>query len=81
MCITVSRHGKCFRDGRPCATTSVTKFEKGGKAYIERVPESELGFEHLTESEDMVVSRDGCHLCFASRCFLILIDLAADFTG
>ena len=42
--------------GMPCATTSVTKFEKGGKAYVERVPESELGFEHLTESEDMVIS-------------------------
>ena len=56
-------------------------FEKGGKAYVERIPESELGFEHLTESEDMVVSRGGCHLCFASRCFLILIDFAADFTG
>ena len=27
MCITVSRHGKCFWDGRPCATISVKKCE------------------------------------------------------
>ena len=55
MCTTVSRRGKCFCDNRPC-TTSVTKCEKDGIAYIERVPESGRGFEHLTECEDMVVS-------------------------
>ena len=51
---------KCFWDGRSCATTSVTKCEKDGKAYVERLPESERGFEHLTKCEDMIVSRD-CH--------------------
>ena len=58
MCITVSSRGKCFWDGRPCAT-SVTKCEKDGKAYVERLLESDRGFEHFTESEDMVVSRGG----------------------
>ena len=51
-----------FCDGRPCATISVTKCEKDGKAYAERVhwvPESKQGFKHLTEREDMVFSRDG----------------------
>ena len=41
---------------------SVTKCEKGDKAYAERVHgvlESERGFEHLTEHENMVVSGDG----------------------
>ena len=41
-----------------CATIKVTKCEKDGKVYVERVPESERGFEHLTKREDMVVSRD-----------------------
>ena len=41
MCITVS---------------SVTKCEKDGKTYVERVLESERDFEHLIEREDMVVS-------------------------
>ena len=59
MYITVSRRGKCFWDGRPCATISVTKCKKDGKVYAEGVPESERGFKHLTEREDMVVSRDG----------------------
>ena len=62
MCITVSRRGKCFCDSRPCATVSVTKCEKDGKAYAERVhsvTESERRFKHLMEREDMVVSRDG----------------------
>ena len=42
-----------------CATISVTKCEKNGKVYAERVhgvPESEQGFKHLTKHEDMVVS-------------------------
>ena len=56
MCITVSGRGKCFWDGRPCAIVSMTKCEKDGKAYAERVPESERGFKHLTKREDMVVS-------------------------
>ena len=54
MCITVSRRGKCFCDGRLCAT--VTKCEKDGKVYAERVhwvPENEWCFKHLTEREDM----------------------------
>ena len=62
MCITVSRRGRYFCDGRPCATVSVTKCEKDGKAYAERVhsvPESERRFKHLTEREDMVASRNG----------------------
>ena len=55
---------KCRRVGRPsngrrCGTISVTKCEKDGKAYAERVPESERGFKHLTERENMVVSRNG----------------------
>ena len=52
MCITVSRRGTCFWDGRPCAT----ECKKNGKTYVERVPESERGLEHLTKREDMVVS-------------------------
>ena len=56
MCITVSRRGKCFWDDWPCATISVTKCEKDGKACAERVPESEQGFKHLTEYEGMVIS-------------------------
>ena len=39
--------------------TAVTKCEKDGKLYVERVPESEQGFEHLTKRKDMVVSQDG----------------------
>ena len=42
-------------NGRPCAT----KCEKNSKAHFERILESEHGFEHLTEHEDMVVSQDG----------------------
>ena len=58
-------------NGRPCAT----KCEKNSKAHFERIPESEHGFEHLTEHEDMVVSQDGqAILCFASHCSLVLID-------
>ena len=57
MCVTGSRRGKCFWDVR--ATISVTKCEKDGKAYAERVLESERGFKYLTEREDMVASRDG----------------------
>ena len=41
MCITVSRRGKCFCDGRPCATVSVTKCEKDGKVYAEEFIESQ----------------------------------------
>ena len=41
------------------ATISVTKCEKDGEVYAERVPESKRGFKHLTEREDMVVSQDG----------------------
>ena len=33
----------------------VTRHEKDGKGYVERVPESEQGFKHHTEGEDMVV--------------------------
>ena len=54
MCITVSRHGTCFWDGSSCATKC-----EDDKAYAERVEESEQGFEHFTEREDMVVSRYG----------------------
>ena len=39
------------------------KCEKDGKVYIERVPENERGFEHLTEHKDIVVSQDG-HFLF-----------------
>ena len=35
--------------------THVTRHEKDGKGYVERVPESEQGFKHLTECEDMVL--------------------------
>ena len=30
-----------------------------GKAYVERIPGSKRGFEHLTKREDMVISQDG----------------------
>ena len=65
MYITVSRGGEYFCDGQPCATISVTKSEDG-KAYADRVPESERGFKHLTKCEDMVISQD--EPLFASRC-------------
>ena len=51
MCITVSRRGTC-------QSAMAAKCEKDGKVYVERVPGSERGFEHLTEHEDIVVSRD-----------------------
>ena len=35
MCITVCRHGKCFWDGRPCATISVTECEYTMKEFME----------------------------------------------
>ena len=35
------------------------KCERDGKAYVERVPGSERGFEHLTKHKDMVVSHYG----------------------
>ena len=76
MCITVNRRGTCFWDGQPCAT----KCEKNGKAYVERVPGSERGSEHLTEQEDMVFLRDG-YFCFTSRCSLVLINLTMNFMG
>ena len=44
--------------GWPCAT-KCEQCEKDDKAYIERVRESERGFKHLTEHEDMVISQDG----------------------
>ena len=44
MCITVSRRGTCFWDGRPCAT-KCEKCEKDGKAYIERVRGCDRGFK------------------------------------
>ena len=70
VCIAVSRRGKCFCDSRSCATISVTKCEKDGKAYAERVhwiPESKRYFEYLTKREDMVVSQDGHSLlCLAA---------------
>ena len=56
MYITVSRHGMCFWDDQQCATWC----EEDGKVYIERVPGSKHGFQHLTEREDMIV------LCFAA---------------
>ena len=68
MRITPCRRGKCFCDGRPCATISVTKYEKDGKAYAERVhgvTGSGRGFKHLTECKDMVVSGDGHSLAAA----------------
>ena len=37
----------------------MTKCEKDGKVYVERVPGSERDFEQLTEHEEIVVSRDG----------------------
>ena len=52
MCAFVSRCGTCFWDNWSC----VTKSEKDSKMYIERVPGSEQGFEHLTKHKDMVVS-------------------------
>ena len=55
MCIIVSRRGMYFWNDQLRAT----KCEKDGRAYNERVPESEQGLDHLTEHEDMVVSRDG----------------------
>ena len=39
-----------------CDNISAAKCEKDGKPYVERVPGSERGFEHLTKHEDMVVS-------------------------
>ena len=60
MCITVSRLGKCFWELGHVQQQVLTKFEKDGKAYVEIVAESELGFKHLTKRMDMVVSRD-CH--------------------
>ena len=56
MYITVSRRGMCFWDDQPCATWC----EEDSKVYIERVPGSKHGFQHLTEREDMIV------LCFAA---------------
>ena len=51
--------GVAFWDGRPYAATSVTKCEKDWKVYVERVPESEQGFEHLTERKNIVVVSSG----------------------
>ena len=56
MYITVSRHGVCFWDDQQCAT----RCEENSKVYVERVPGSEHGFQHLTEREDMIV------LCLAA---------------
>ena len=71
MCMTVSRCGVCFCDGRPYAT----KCEQceDGRVYVERVQGSEQHFEHLTEGEDMVISQDGyALLCFANHCSSLL---------
>ena len=68
MCNTVSKGfwdggslvpGATIAGDESSATISVTKCEKDGEVYAERVPESKRGFKHLTEREDMVVSRDG----------------------
>ena len=56
MYITVSRRGMCFWDDQPCATRG----EEDSKVYVERVPGSEHGFQHLTERKDMIV------LCFTA---------------
>ena len=45
MCALVSRCGRCFWEGWPCAT----KCEKDGKAHIERIGRKSARFEHLTE--------------------------------
>ena len=57
-----------FWDDQPCAT----RCEEDSKVYIERVPGSERGFQHLTEREDRSLLR--------SRCSFIFVNLAADFT-
>ena len=46
----------CFWDDQPCAT----RCEEDSKVYVERVPGSEHGFQHLTECKDMIV------LCFTA---------------
>ena len=51
MCITVCRCDTCIG-----TVGHVQQCEKDGKEYVERVPGSEQGFEHLTECEDMVIS-------------------------
>ena len=55
-------------DDEPCAT----RCEENSKVYVERVPGSERGFQHLTERED-------CSLLH-SRCSFIFVNLATDFT-
>ena len=58
MCITISRRGKYFCDGRSCATVSVRRMAKYMlKGFIESQKVSEVS--NTTEREDIVVSRDG----------------------
>ena len=54
MCIATSRLGMWFWGSWPRGAKCV----KDGKVYDDKVPESELGFKHLTEHEDMVVLQD-----------------------
>ena len=65
VCITVSRCGKCFWDGWPCATKS-EKCEKDGKAYIhwKSLRMWSRTVSNRTECEDMVVFQDGQAFCF-----------------
>ena len=49
MCITVSRRGKCFCDGQPCATVSVRRMAKRTlKEFIEFQKVSEFQTPHRT---------------------------------
>ena len=62
MCITVSRRGKCFCDGQPCATVSVRRMAKSTlKEFIESQKVSEVSntSPNARICEDMVISRDG----------------------
>ena len=55
MSITISRRGKCFCDGRPCATVSVRRMAKYMlKESVESQKVSEVS--NTTECEDIVVS-------------------------
>ena len=62
------------------ATISVTKCEKDGEVYAERVPESKRGFKHLTDVRIWSFLKMATH-CFTSHCSLVVTYLTADITG
>ena len=67
-------------DGQPCAT----KCEQceDVKVYVERVRESERGFEHLTDHKDSQYGKTAMHfLCFANRCSSLLYSMTLPWTS